>query len=143
MHHNATKRYIALHEKQEANKMSEKDDKELTVLLGVAGPNPAGRNQLRKTRENSVRKFAFVLSAGLLLAPLHATIANAQTIRSEAAEHPRIAQAIHDLEDAIAYMEAAPNNFGGHKAAALDASRAAVRELRASLAFRADQDRRF
>jgi hypothetical protein len=64
-------------------------------------------------------------------------------MRSEAADHPRIAQAIHDLEDAIAYMEAAPNNFGGHKAAALDASRAAIRELRASLAFRADQDRRF
>ena len=143
MHNNATKRYIALHEKQEANKMCEKDDKELTVPLGVAGSNPAGRNQLRKTMENSVRKFAFVLSACLLLAPLNATIANAQSIRSEAADHPRIAQAIHDLEDAIAYMEAAPNNFGGHKAAALDASRAAIRELRASLAFRADQDRRF
>jgi hypothetical protein len=123
--------------------MREKDDEELTVLPGMAGSNPAGRNQLRKTMENNVRKFAFVLSACLLLAPLDATIANAQNMRSEAAEHPRIAQAIHDLEDAVAYMEAAPDNFGGHKAAALDASRAAIRELRASLAFRAGQDRRF
>jgi hypothetical protein len=123
--------------------MREKDDKELTVLLGMAGSNPGGRNRLRKAMENNVREFVFVLSTCLLLAPLSATIANAQNIRSEAAEHPRIAQAIHDLEDAIAYMENAPNNFGGHKAAALDASRAAVRELRASLAFRADQDRRF
>jgi hypothetical protein len=123
--------------------MREKDDKELTVLLGMVGSNPAGRNRLRKTMENNVRKFAFILSAFLLFAPLNATIANAQNVRSEAAEHPRIAQAIHDLEDAIAYMENAPNNFGGHKAAALDASRAAIRELRASLAFRADQDRRF
>lgn len=128
--------------------MREKDDKELTVLPGMAGSNSAGLNRLNKavgnkTMENNVRKFAFVLSACLLFAPLNATIANAQNIRSEASEHPRIAQAIHDLEDAIAYMEAAPNNFGGHKAAALDASRAAIRELRASLAFRADQDRRF
>jgi hypothetical protein len=117
-------------------------------LVGIAGSNMNGRKSLRKIVKNNVendnvRKLAIVVSACLLLAPLNATIANAQNMRSEAADHPRIAQAIHDLEDAIAYMEAAPNNFGGHKAAALDASRAAIRELRASLAFRADQDRRF
>ena len=67
---------------------------------------------------------------------------SAQNIRTEAEAHPRIAQAIRDLEDAVAYMEGAPNNFGGHKAAAINASRAAVQELRASLAFRAGQDRR-
>jgi hypothetical protein len=121
--------------------MLEKDDEESTVRTVLR--STAGRQQLRKIMENNVRKFAIVLSTCLLVAPLGATIANAQNIRSEAAAHPRIAQAIRDLEDAIAYMEAAPNNFGGHKAAALDASRAAVSELRASLAFRADQDRRF
>jgi hypothetical protein len=89
-----------------------------------------------------VRKLAIALSTGLLVASLSAPAANAQNIRTEAETHPRIAQAIHDLEDAIAYMENAPDNFGGHKAAALSASRAAVQELRASLAFRAQQDRR-
>lgn len=89
-----------------------------------------------------MRKLAIALSTGLLLAPLGATMASAQNIRTEAEAHPRIAQAIHDLEDAVAYMEAAPNNFGGHKGAAIAASRAAINELRASLAFRADQDRR-
>jgi hypothetical protein len=92
--------------------------------------------------ENNVRKFVIALSTCLLLASLDATIANAQNIRTEAEAHPRIAQAIRDLEDAIAYMEAAPNDFGGHKGAAINASRAAVNELRASLAFRAQQDRR-
>jgi hypothetical protein len=96
-----------------------------------------------KIVENNVRKLVIALSTCLLLASLDATIAHAQNIRSEAEAHPRIAQAIHDLEDAIAYMEAAPDNFGGHKGAALAASRAAVNELRASLAFRAHQDRRF
>jgi hypothetical protein len=121
--------------------MLEKDDEESTARTVLR--STAGRKQLRKIMENNVRKFAIVLSTCLLVAPLGATIANAQNIRSEAAAHPRIAQAIRDLEDAIAYMEAAPDNFGGHKAAALNASRAAVSELRASLAFRADQDRRF
>jgi hypothetical protein len=83
------------------------------------------------------------LTTCLLLAPLGATMAHAQNIRTEAEAHPRIAQAIRDLEDAIAYMEAAPNNFGGHKGAAINAARVAVRELRASLAFRAEQDRRY
>jgi hypothetical protein len=93
-----------------------------------------------------MRKLAVALLTCLLLAPLAVplgtTIAHAQNVRTEAEAHPRIAQAIRNLEDAIAYMEAAPNNFGGHKAEALAASRVAVRELRASLAFRADQDRR-
>lgn len=90
-----------------------------------------------------MRKLAVALSTCLFLAPLGTTIANAQSIRSEAQTHPRIAQAITDLEDAIQYMEAAPNNFGGHKAAALAAAREAIRELRASLAFRAQEDRRY
>ena len=54
----------------------------------------------------------------------------------------RIVRAIENLQDAIAYLETAPDNFGGHKAAAIQASRAAIGELRASLAFRAQQDRR-
>ena len=90
-----------------------------------------------------MRKLVIALSTCLLLAPLGATMANAQNIRTEAESHPRIAQAIRDLEDAVGYMEAAPNDFGGHKGAAINASRAAIQELRAALAFRAQQDRRY
>jgi hypothetical protein len=91
---------------------------------------------------NVMRKLAVALAAGLLLAPMGATIVNAQTVRSELRDHPRILQAIRDIEDAVAYMEAAPNNFGGHKAAAIEASREAIRQLRAAAEFRAEQDRR-
>lgn len=66
----------------------------------------------------------------------------AQTVRSEAANHPRIAKAIEELEEAIRYMEAAGHNFGGHKAKAIADSRAAVRQLRLALAYRAQQDRK-
>lgn len=95
-----------------------------------------------KLVEAIMRTIAVALATGLLLAPVGTTFANAQTVRSEAVAHPRIAQAIRDIEDAVAYMEAAPNNFGGHKAAAINASREAVRQLRAALEFRAEEDRR-
>jgi hypothetical protein len=86
-----------------------------------------------------MRRFVGVLATGLLLATITVPAAQAQ---NEYQMHPRIAQAIKNLEDAIAYMEQAPNDFGGHKGTALNASRAAVNELRAALAFRAQQDRR-
>ena len=57
----------------------------------------------------------------------------------ERREHPRISAAIAGLEDAIAYMESSQETFGGHKAAALRASRQAVRELQAALRFKDHQ----
>jgi hypothetical protein len=58
----------------------------------------------------------------------------------ERAEHPRIAAAIRELEEAIRYMEKAPHDFGGHKAAALASSRQASADLRQALAYRAAKD---
>ena len=89
-----------------------------------------------------MRKLALALSTGLLVVTAMPA-ANAQNMGTEAAAHPRIVRAIQNLQDAIAYLEAAPNDFGGHKGAAIQASRAAIAELRASLAFRAGQDRRY
>lgn len=89
-----------------------------------------------------MRKLALALSTTALLVTAAMPAANAQTMRMEAAEHPRIVRAIQNLEDSIAYMEAAPHDFGGHKVAAIQASRAAIAELRAALAFRAQMDRR-
>ena len=82
---------------------------------------------------------AGAVSAMLMIAA--SSIATAQNVRSEAAQHPRIATAIRELEEAIRYMEAAPHDFGGHKAAAIRDSRAALGQLRATLAYRAKADR--
>jgi hypothetical protein len=68
-----------------------------------------------------------------------ATMAVAQ---NERAMHPRIAAAIHQLNDAVAYMEAAPHDFGGHKAAAIASSKAAIRDLNLALAYRGKMDRK-
>jgi len=87
-----------------------------------------------------MRKIAFAFGVACLLAMPIA--AHAQTMHGEMEHHPRIAKAIHELEDAIAYMEAAPHDFGGHKADAIRDSRAAVEQLRKAMAYRAREDRR-
>ena len=69
-------------------------------------------------------------------------VARAEDRKEEWRQHPRIVKAVHELEDAIKYMEAAPSDFGGHKAAALAASRDAVRQLRAAINYRAEEDSR-
>lgn len=61
--------------------------------------------------------------------------------QGEAARHPRIAAAIAAIQDAIDYLQHAPHDFGGHRVAAIQASRAAIEQLRLALAFRAAHDR--
>jgi hypothetical protein len=62
--------------------------------------------------------------------------------QNERAMHPRIARAIGALRDARAYMQAAPHDFGGHKAEAIRATDEAIRQLNFALAYRGAADRR-
>jgi hypothetical protein len=71
-----------------------------------------------------------VLSAGITL-----------FAQNERAMHPRIANAITALRDAREYMQAAPHDFGGHKAAAIHATDEAIRQLEFALRYRAREDR--
>lgn len=61
--------------------------------------------------------------------------------QNERAMHPRIAKAINQLRDAVAYMEAAPHDFGGHKADAIRASNEAITQLNLALQYRGRMDR--
>jgi hypothetical protein len=88
-----------------------------------------------------MKRFVLPVLASLALSAFAPGFAAAQTVQTEAMTHPRIVAAIREMEDAIRYLEAAPHNFGGHKANAIRATRAAIAELRAALAFRARQDR--
>jgi hypothetical protein len=62
--------------------------------------------------------------------------------QNERAMHPRIAAAITAMKDAREYMVAAPHDFGGHKAAAIRATDAAITQLNLALQYRAKEDRR-
>jgi hypothetical protein len=62
--------------------------------------------------------------------------------QNERAMHPRLAAAITALKDARAYLEAAPHDFGGHKAAAIRSTDNAIRDLNLALAYRGREDRK-
>jgi hypothetical protein len=61
--------------------------------------------------------------------------------QNERAMHPRLANAITALKDAREYLQAAPHDFGGHKAAAIRATDDAITQLNLALKYRAKQDR--
>ena len=61
--------------------------------------------------------------------------------QNERAMHPRIAAAVTALKDARAYMQAAPHDFGGHKAEAIRATDDAIKQLNLALRYRGKQDR--
>jgi type II secretory pathway component PulJ len=91
-----------------------------------------------------LKKSLVVAVAALGLATIMASLSSAQgkkeTVRQELNEHPRIHAAIRELEEAIKYMEAAPHNFGGHKAKAIADSRAALAQLRLAVQYRLNQE---
>lgn len=77
------------------------------------------------------------LLSGISIGALMMAAAWTASAQNERALHPRIAAAIAALQDAKAYMVAAPHDFGGHKEAAIRASDAAIRQLNLALAYRA------
>lgn len=52
----------------------------------------------------------------------------------------RYAKAIAELNDAIAYMQAAAHDFGGRRADAVQTSQAAITQLQLALEFRETKD---
>jgi len=79
--------------------------------------------------------------SGLVLGCVLCVGAWTLSAQNERAMHPRIAKAIEAIRDAKAYMEAAPHDFGGHKADAIRASDEAIRQLNLALAYRGRMDR--
>jgi hypothetical protein len=72
--------------------------------------------------------------------PLVAIAAPGMTIQSEEAAHPRVAKALHQMKEALHELEAAPDDFGGNKAAAIRDTRAAIHSLKKALYFRLHMD---
>ena len=93
-----------------------------------------------------LRKFVWTsaLAALVVLATgCQTPVARAEpqlTMQQEAAAHPRIVEAIHHMKDALKLLEAAPDDFGGNKAAAIRDTRAAIHSLKKALYYRLRMD---
>ena len=62
-------------------------------------------------------------------------------MRKEEEAHPNITKSMHDIQDAINHLNAAPDNFGGHKGRAISDLQQAYVSLRKALYFRLYQER--
>jgi hypothetical protein len=60
--------------------------------------------------------------------------------RKELQEHPRIAHALVELHRTREYLEKAPHDFGGHKAAAIRQVDDAIKQLREAIKFDVQQE---
>jgi len=87
-----------------------------------------------------MKKKALLGVLAIVFLSTTAFVAIQQNRRTEAAKHPRIENAIRQLEDAVQYMENAPDNFGGFKAQAISDSKQAIKSLRKALDYRATVD---
>jgi len=84
-----------------------------------------------------------IVAAAMCGAVMAAAPARAQTFESERAAHPRLAAAIDHMKVALAELEAAPDDFGGRKARAVEDTRRALHSMRAALYWRVRADERF
>jgi ABC-type microcin C transport system duplicated ATPase subunit YejF len=86
-----------------------------------------------------MKKFVLILSVVIFLGTTGFVLVQ-QNKRTEAARHPRVENAIKELESAIDYLEKAPDDFGGFKTQAITDSRKAVVSLKRALNYRAKED---
>jgi len=81
--------------------------------------------------------FVVAVALGTSALPIPAF---AENVKQEKAQHPHISKAIQELQEAVKELEQAPHDFGGHRAAAVDASKNAIQQLQQALQYRAAQD---
>jgi hypothetical protein len=89
---------------------------------------------------NKMIATGLLLGIGLGAQPMVASAAPEITVQSERAAHPRIVEAINHMREALKLMEAAPDDFGGNKAAAIADTQRAIHSLKRALYFRLKMD---
>jgi hypothetical protein len=84
-----------------------------------------------------MKKKACIVTAVVLAFLLSISLAYAA---GEASKHPRIRAAWRELGGAITELKAAPHDFGGHRAEAVEACEKAREQLKLALDYRAGAD---
>jgi len=83
----------------------------------------------RREASRAIASIPLAMAAGLLVPRM---------AQARDQQFPRLQAAITAIDDALDFLTKAPDDFGGHKAAAIAACRAAERQLRAAMAYRAN-----
>ena len=85
-----------------------------------------------------MKKLVIILLSAMLLSVIACSVQ--QDRKTEVSNHPRIENAIIELQNAIDLMEKAPNDFGGYKAQAIADSKKAIESLKLALQYRNNAD---
>ncbi len=85
----------------------------------------------RRDASRVLAAIPFAMAAGML----GARPAAAAAVR-QGEQFPRLQAAVTAIQDAVDFLEKAPDTFGGHKAAAITACRTAVRQLNAAMNYK-------
>ena len=93
-----------------------------------------------RARILSAGVFSAVMALGLGGMSGSAYAAPELSMRSEEMAHPRLVQAIHEMREALRELREAPDDFGGHKAAAIHDTEQAIHSLKKALYFRLKMD---
>jgi hypothetical protein len=96
---------------------------------------------MTKTFKAAAMAAAFTMVGAMGMAALpQAASAQPITVQSEMAAHPRLVEAIRHMEAAYQLLQQAPDEFGGHKAQAMQSTRVAIHSLRLALFYRLQWD---
>ena len=85
--------------------------------------------------------LATLLLSGCVAAP-PPVAAQGYSVQGERAAHPRVARALDEMYAALSDLQAAPDVFGGHKAAAMADLQQAIMSTKRALYFRLQMDDR-
>jgi hypothetical protein len=81
-----------------------------------------------------------VISIDVIVGNVPPSPTEAQLMRAEEANHPNITTAMHDIEKSRRALDAAPDDFGGHKGQAQQDLKQAYISLRKALYYRLYKD---
>ena len=96
--------------------------------------------EYREHQVGGVSNSAANIAGSLQTTTALASLTNSPAFQQEKGVHPRIAKAIVELNEAVAYMQKAPHDFGGHREAAVQDSQTALAQLQVALEYRETKD---
>jgi hypothetical protein len=89
---------------------------------------------------NKIFAAGLLTGFGIAALPMVASAAPDLTMAQERAAHPRLVEAIHNLRDVVKELEAAPDDFGGNKGAAISDAKRAIHSIKKAMYWRLKMD---
>jgi hypothetical protein len=95
-------------------------------------------HDFERQHENGGKK----VTAPAVQPPVTTSVPSKEGQKEERGEHPRLARAVEEIDKAIAYLQNAPHDFGGHRVDAIKDCETAKTQLQEALAYAGKHEKR-